>query len=143
MRPIDDAPSPCIRVLHVEDNDVNAALVEAVAGHLGGIALDRASSGAQALDRLRGSRPDLLLLDMHLGDMDGFAFLEQARAGRGEPLPLCVAVTADTAPDIEARARAAGVDEVLTKPIRLSDLADVFSRAGRLRHGTGDACSPA
>jgi two-component system cell cycle response regulator DivK len=71
---------------------------------------------------LADHRPDVILLDMQLAGIDGFAVAEQVK-GRVEThtIPI-IAVTADALSVTEERARASGCDAYLTKPIDMDTL---------------------
>jgi CheY-like chemotaxis protein len=106
-----------LRVMYVEDNEVNVEVLQAVVALRPGIALEAVSSGAQALARARRDPPDLMLLDMHLGDMTGH---ELARALRADPITAAVplvAVSADALPEQIDAALAQGFEAYLTKPV--------------------------
>jgi two-component system, cell cycle response regulator DivK len=104
------------RVLVVDDNATNLKLLT----HLLATEdchVSTASTARIALELLRAEKPDLLLLDLQLPDIDG---LELTRLLRADPetrdLPI-VAVTAYAMKGDEEKARAAGVDSYVTKPI--------------------------
>ncbi|MCH8181408.1 MAG: PAS domain S-box protein [Proteobacteria bacterium] len=109
-------------VLYAEDNDVNVELVRQVVTLRPGCHLIVASNGAEALALARAHRPDLFLLDMHLGDMSGF---ELAHRLQQEPelseVPR-VAFSADAMPDQIHRARDRGFAGYLTKPLNVKAL---------------------
>jgi CheY-like chemotaxis protein len=104
------------RILIVDDNVDSARLLEMlldVMGHRARAAID----GAEALQLAREFEPDLILLDLSLPDIDG---IELAARLRDMPaLASCplVAVTGWSDPDTVRRARAAGIREVLIKPV--------------------------
>ena len=124
--PLTRLTGPAHRVLYVEDDPVNAMLVSQALMGLGALTVQVVSTGAQALEAVLASRPDLLLLDMHLGDMDGPQLLQQLQA-----LPVLqgvpkVAISADALPEDRASALAAGFDDYWTKPVDVHRLrADV------------------
>jgi len=122
-----------IDVLYAEDDAVNAELVRQVLQMRPAVGLRVAESGAMALRLARVRVPDLMLIDMNLGDMTG---LQLARALRAEPslraVPL-VALSADTLPEQIAGAMASGFDRYLTKPVDFQELLGVVD--GRLREG--------
>ncbi len=111
-----------IRVLYAEDDEVNVELVQAIMAKRPAVTLEIATSGAQALAAARRDPPDLLLLDMHLGDMTG---LEVARTLLRDPvtrhIPL-VAMSADAMPEQIDAALAQGFVAYLTKPIEVRAL---------------------
>jgi CheY-like chemotaxis protein len=81
-----------------------------------------ANSGAQALQAVLTERPDLLLLDMHLGDMTGFDLvdlLDADPATRGIPK---VALSADAMPDRIHAAKERGFLAYITKPLNVAQL---------------------
>jgi CheY-like chemotaxis protein/HPt (histidine-containing phosphotransfer) domain-containing protein len=92
-----------------------------------------AADGAQALACLHEEhRYGLLITDLHMPVMDGYTLAQTIRrreAQRHEPrrLPI-VALTANAMPGEDARARAAGIDEYLTKPLRLEALRAALAR---------------
>ena len=71
-----------LRVLYAEDNEVNVELVRQVVTLRPSVALRVAENGALALEMARRDPPDLMLVDMNLGDMTG---IELAQALRDEP----------------------------------------------------------
>ncbi len=122
--PLLDLPEPSgsATVLYVEDNEVNVVLVKQIMGLRPSWHLVVANSGAQALERVREHRPDLLLLDMHLGDMTGFELvdlLDADPATRGIPK---VALSADAMPDRVHAAREKGFAAYITKPLNVAKL---------------------
>lgn len=88
-----------------------------------GIAVDWVSTGAEALDRAQTQdvgRPDVVLLDLGLPDVDGLDVLAALRAG-GCDTPVVVVTARCEAAD-RARAAALGVDDYLTKPFSIAEL---------------------
>ena len=84
------------------------------------------SDGASALSQARSDPPDLMLVDMNLGDMTG---IELARALRAHPSTReirLVALSADALPEQIGAALDAGFESYLTKPINFRDLLDVL-----------------
>ncbi|MFO1339131.1 MAG: ATP-binding protein [Burkholderiaceae bacterium] len=113
-------------VLYAEDNEVNVELVRQVASFRPSVGLRVASNGAQALQMARESRPDMMLVDMHLGDMTGIELAQKLRehpSTAGIPL---VALSADALPEQIEGALAMGFEAYLTKPIEFRKLLRVF-----------------
>ncbi len=130
--PVDKAASrpgqPQRRVLYVEDSPVNALLVSQVLETLGTLAVRVEPSGESALQAVAQWQPELLLLDMNLGDMDGFELLSRVRALPGMRQVPAVAVSADAMPEHVGRALAHGFQDYWTKPLDVPRLlADVRS----------------
>jgi len=111
------APATALDVIYAEDNEVNAELVRQIVRSRPAISLRIAQSGQEALAMARAEPPDLMLVDMNLGDMTG---LELARAlrfhvqTRGIEL---VALSADVLPEQIAAALRQGFRDYLTKPV--------------------------
>ncbi len=126
-----------LRVLVVEDDAVNQHLTRRMLQTLGCRAV-LAAHGREALDLLivRGEDFDLVLLDMHLPEMDGLATVLAIRAGHAGPavqgLPV-VALSADARPERRAAGLAAGLNGYLTKPVRVAELEQELRRLCPLR----------
>jgi PAS domain S-box-containing protein len=114
-----------LRVLVVEDNVVNQTLVRALLGKLG-IASELAENGELALARMSDSPWDLVLMDCQMPVMDGFTAtrrwreIEQAQ-GAGQRLPI-IALTANAMEGDREHCLAAGMDDYLSKPLKLDVL---------------------
>jgi signal transduction histidine kinase/ActR/RegA family two-component response regulator len=133
-------PDPdVLRVLCIEDHAVNAQFVKDLLAMRPGVQLRMASSGAEGLQALREEVPDLLLIDVHLGDIDGIELIERVHADPATASLRCIVLTADAMPATLQRARAAGIVDYVTKPIdaaRLLALVDgeaVRASAAKLR----------
>jgi PAS domain S-box-containing protein len=110
------------RVLYVEDNPANVAVMQGILQQRPQLALQVAANAAEALAVLRDDRPDLVLLDMHLPDLDGIELLRRLRALPGlADLPV-VAVSADATASGIAAGLAAGARHYLTKPLSMPAL---------------------
>jgi CheY-like chemotaxis protein len=117
------------RVLYIEDNPVNALLMEAVLERLPGLRLVCAALPEVGLDLARAEPPDLVLLDIQLPGIDGFEVLRRLRADAATQSIPVIAVSANAMPGDIERARAAGFDDYLTKPI---DQRVLMESVGRL-----------
>jgi signal transduction histidine kinase/CheY-like chemotaxis protein len=115
-------------ILVAEDDAVNRQVIQHQLGHLGYVA-EMAEDGTTALQRWRTGAYGLLLTDLHMPEMDGYAL---ARAIRREEtgtarFPI-VALTANALRGQAKRAQAVGMDDYLTKPVELDALAGVLAR---------------
>lgn len=128
-----------MRVLYVDDDRVNSLLFAELCRLAPGVLLETAGSAEEALERLGRHGADLLVLDLHLPDGDGFALLPRLRqlAGRALPAYLC---SADDPALVETQARAAGFDGCWSKPLDVPFvLAELRRRASAiLGEGEGD-----
>jgi EAL domain-containing protein (putative c-di-GMP-specific phosphodiesterase class I)/AmiR/NasT family two-component response regulator len=117
------------RVLVVDDSTVNVALLEAVLIRAGLRAVETETDPRQALIRLREADYDLVLLDLHMPHLDGYAILRHIRAdAAGRYLPVLV-LTGDTRPEALRRALGDGARDFLTRPF---DAEEVVLRARNL-----------
>lgn len=108
-----------MRILLVEDDaDISAGLTGALTQ--AGYALDHVTDGASALAALDAQRYDLVLLDIGLPRLDGFAVLRAARAGR-HTVPMLIMTARDALED-RVRGLNLGADDYLTKPFELAEL---------------------
>jgi PAS domain S-box-containing protein len=124
------ATSPRIDVVCIEDNEANARLVEHICALRPAVRLHTATTPAEGLALAHAHRPALVLLDIHLPGMDGFAVLERLRADPVTRDVPVIAVSANAMPrDIE-RARAAGFDDYLTKPLQVTDVLQLLDAHG-------------
>ena len=115
-------------VLYAEDNPSNLRLVERVLGERGGVRLLAAPRGEVVQGLARQHRPDLVLLDLHLPDLDGEEVLRRLQADpRTTGLPVVV-VSADVTPGQVERLLAAGATEYLTKPLDVPRFLEVVER---------------
>jgi two-component system, cell cycle response regulator DivK len=103
-------------VLVVEDNPVNLELVTALLEEQGCEVLV-AITGDAALQLLSESRPDIVLLDVQLPGMSGYQVSRQIKANPALVGIPVVVLTAHAMADEDVRARDAGCDAFLTKPI--------------------------
>ncbi|MDB5998582.1 MAG: hypothetical protein JWP52_281, partial [Rhizobacter sp.] len=111
------AAQPHGRVLYIEDNQVNAVLVERLLSRWPDVQVSVAEDGTSGLALAAQQQPHLLLLDMHLPDMDGLAVLEALRASPGTRHIPVVALSANAMPDEVQATLDAGALAYWTKPI--------------------------
>ncbi|MDX2014202.1 MAG: ATP-binding protein, partial [Myxococcaceae bacterium] len=118
-------------VLVVDDNPINLA-VAAQLVEKAGFSAHKASSGVEALEAVQSRAFDLVLMDCHMPEMDGFTATERIRAmGSGVSHVPIVALTASTLPEDLEACRRSGMNEVLTKPVSLATLSSVLERLTR------------
>jgi len=119
------------RILLVEDNPINQEVGRAQLHELG-LSVSLAENGAEALQQLEDADFDLVLMDIQMPVMDGYAATRQLRA-RGCTLPI-IALTAAALVEDQQKAQAAGMSDHLAKPIGTRELRQVLARW--LRAGT-------
>ena len=110
------------KILYVEDNEDNAAMLSAWLEIEGDLEVVVATNGAQGVELAVREAPDLVLMDLYLPGMTGFEAARQIRAnGASRGIPI-IALSAHAMEDDRVKALAAGCDEFETKPIVYSRL---------------------
>jgi len=108
-----------ICLLLVEDNPLNVLVAQTILENSGAI-VEIAVNGLEALDKLDSARHHLVLMDLHMPEMDGYEATTLLRK-RGETLPI-IALTASMPTEVENEAYAAGLTDVIVKPFNPDDL---------------------
>ncbi len=123
-----NAPMLKGHVLLVEDEPVNAAVAEGYLASLGCTSV-WVKSGNEAVARIAGEHFDLILMDLNMPDMDGFAAtkLIRQRAKQGARTPI-VALTAHDATTYREKCLHADMDDILTKPYTLEECAHLLRK---------------
>jgi DNA-binding response OmpR family regulator len=126
-----------MRVLVVEDDRMIAKGLH-TALRQDGYAVDGVSDGRSASEALRGSKFDLVLLDLGLPERDGLEVLRDLRR-RGDATPVIIVTARD---DIETRIEGldAGADDYIVKPFDLDEVAARMRSVLRRAAGRGDPC---
>ena len=128
---LDDGMAGGLHVLYAEDNVVNVELMRQVMRMRPQWQLDVATCGREAISMALAQPPDLLLLDMHLGDMTGLEVSDAlAHHAHTAAIPR-VALSADVMPDQIGEARQRGFVEYLTKPLEVSKLLALLDRCAQ------------
>ncbi|MBO9360619.1 MAG: response regulator [Thermoflexus sp.] len=108
-------------ILYVEDNLENRLLVRRIL-EAEGYQVVEAEDGPRGLELARSMRPDLILVDLHLPDIDGYELVRRfKRMSHLEGIPI-VALTADVIRGTRERALATGCDGYIPKPIDVDAL---------------------
>jgi len=119
-----------LRVLVAEDNELNVAVLREILSQRVYVA-DFANDGRDALELATANSYDLMVLDLHMPEMDGFDVVRAIRARErktGGHLPI-VALTARSSSRDREQSLAAGVDDFLSKPIEVRALWNAIDRA--------------
>jgi len=114
-----------IDVLCIEDNPANMRLIERILSQRQNIRLLTAGAPGIGLELADAHRPALILLDINLPDMDGYAVMQCLREKESTRDIPVVAVSANAMPKDLARGKAAGFAEYLTKPLDVDRLLQV------------------
>jgi two-component system sensor histidine kinase/response regulator len=133
-----------LRILLAEDNEFNAQHLKHLLG-LQGHSVRLATNGREALDLSDGEAFDLLLLDIHMPELDGFhvvRVLRERERSAGGHLPV-IALTARSREEDRRQCLAAGMDDYLSKPIRAADLFAAIDRIVQTDGASATASSTA
>ncbi len=99
-----------------DDSDTRRALGELLTVLFPGSRVLMAESGEAALELIHRTRPRVVILDLHLGGIQGFDFAARVASMSDNRQPAIVALTGDASPDTVKRAEAAGFAAFLRKP---------------------------
>lgn len=130
---------PRLRILVADDNPINQAVARAVL-EAAGARVDTAADGLQALERLQLDVFDLVLMDVHMPNMDGIEAVSRIRdgqAGRAD-IPI-LALTADAMPGEADRLKALGFDGLQHKPVQPAALITAIGEVLAERAARDDA----
>jgi CheY-like chemotaxis protein len=134
-----------LRILIVEDNRINRIVLRDLLAR-DGHAVDEAHDGQQGLDRVRRTSYDIVFMDISMPVMDGVEATRAIRKSeaRGTRIPL-IALTAHARTADKERFRAAGLDDILVKPITRDGLRAIiakFCKPGGVAEVAAQAPSP-
>jgi CheY-like chemotaxis protein len=112
-----------VGILLVEDNPFNVMVAKSILERYG-TEVDLASDGVEALQKFDNKRHRLVLMDLHMPEMDGYEATDILRKS-GETVPI-IALTASTKNEVENEVFAAGLTDVIVKPFNPEDLLSVI-----------------
>ncbi len=115
------APRQYSRILVVDDDPMNVKLVEGILKKEGYESL-KAFGGAEAMEKVRHHRPDLVLLDVMMPGIDGYQVTRQLKADPATAGIPVIMITALNGTEDKVRGLECGADEFLTKPVNASEL---------------------
>lgn len=133
-----------LRVLVAEDNPLNQKVLGAMLARVGA-AVDIVADGLNAVEAVRGTAYDAVLMDILMPRLDGIGAADRIRrlGGAAATVPI-IAVTANAIKGDRERYLSAGMNDYVSKPIDAAELAAALSRqCGRLLDLTGVEPSPA
>ncbi len=116
-----------LRILLAEDNEVNRDIAVKMLDALGYRA-DLVLNGLDALGALAKAPYDVVLMDVHMPEMDGLEVMRQVRAW-AKPQPWIIAITASALPDDQQACFKAGANDFLAKPVKVDALEKALGRA--------------
>ena len=117
------------KILLVEDNMVNQKVALQMLGRLG-LDVDAVANGREAVEALHARDYAIVLMDAHMPEMDGLEATRQIRADLPPARqPYIIAMTADAVDDYRTRCLNAGMNDFVTKPVRIDVLVAALQRA--------------
>jgi len=118
-----------LNILLAEDNEVNQRLATVVLRKLGH-SVDVAKNGIRVLEKVKENRYDIILMDIEMPDMDGIEATKRIRRGDAGPdvmhVPI-LAMTAHVLDVIKEECIRAGMNEYVTKPVKIEELGPLMS----------------
>jgi DNA-binding response OmpR family regulator len=133
LPPDDKEDEPALRVLIVDDHRATTDTLFSLAVRWGHD-VRRAYDGVWGLELARSCRPEVMLVEMLMPDVDGFEVARQVRGHNGLEHCFIIAVTGRTDAKHRAKSYEAGVDLLLIKPVHPSDMRTLLSlESGRIR----------
>ena len=136
------ADSLPLDILLAEDIVVNQKVALLILQQMGYRA-DVASNGVEVLEALRRQHYDVVLMDVHMPEMDGLTATELiCREWTAESRPRIIAMTANAMTGDREKCLAVGMDDYVSKPIRVEELREALSRCQPLEQIKGSGVSP-
>ena len=111
------APYAKMKILIVDDEPVNVALLEDMLSEQGYIHVKSATDSRKVIELYNNFDPDLILLDLFMPHIDGFAILEALGPDRNEVFLPIIVLTADVNQETKLRALNLGATDFLNKPL--------------------------
>jgi DNA-binding response OmpR family regulator len=105
-----------MKIVAIDDEPANVALLEAMLTDGGYTRVKTVTDSRLAMETCVRFEPDLVLLDLMMPHVDGFAILESLRAAAGEAFLPVIVLTADASETTKLRALRAGATDFLLKP---------------------------
>ena len=121
-----------LRVL-VVDNDRDAIETMSIVLSLTGYAVEIAFGGREALEAAEKMRPDVILMDLKMPEMDGWEVAQRIRCMNVQPPPVLVAITGSGLEEDRKRSEEAGFDYHLLKPVHPLEIERILRTLVRFR----------
>ncbi|MCB1159627.1 MAG: response regulator, partial [Leptospiraceae bacterium] len=116
-----------LKILIVEDVEVNANLLKKLLHREGFQELELAFTGQEAIKKITELRPDIVFLDLNLPDMDGFNIVRTLRERNIEP--KYIVLTGDATTDVFEHCREIGLNNILPKPAKINKIMEALHQA--------------
>ena len=120
--------STSLKILLVEDNESNQVLMMRLLGQFGYSAA-LAKNGAEAVEKIKQEDFDVVLMDVHMPEMDGITATRLIRQQKQDAKqPYIIAVTAEASMDEQKKYLSAGMNAYLTKPFSIEELIKLLKK---------------
>jgi CheY-like chemotaxis protein len=119
-----------MRVLYVDDDRINSLLFAEACRFASGVEIETAATGAEALEMAPRWAPQVLVIDLHLPDTNGYALLPALRAALHAPALPAYLCTADDPALVAEPARSAGFNGCWPKPVDVQVILAELARHG-------------
>jgi PAS domain S-box-containing protein len=139
----DKASRPALRILVAEDNPTNLKVTLGQLKQLGYTA-DLAGNGKEALESAKAISYDVILMDCQMPEMDGYEatrLLREHEKAAGLPAAHIIALTANAMQGDRERCLEAGMDDYISKPVRLANLQNSLECGSRQRAPAAEPAS--
>jgi len=117
-----------LKILLAEDNAINQKVALGILKR-NGYRADVAANGLEVLNALKLQPYEVILMDIHMPEMDGIMATENIRAKYSHPQPYIIALTADAMEHNQQTYFDIGMDDFVSKPIRVEELIAALKRA--------------
>jgi CheY-like chemotaxis protein len=119
-----------LRILLAEDNQVNQKLASRILEQMG-YRTDIASNGLEAVESIERQIYDVILMDVQMPEMDGLDATRNIRKLNDVTQPHIIAMTANAMEGDREMCIAAGMNDYISKPIRVHELVEALMKAQR------------
>ena len=117
---------PSLKILIAEDNKINQTVLLGFLEKLG-FKADIAINGLIAIQMMQKNHYDLILMDCHMPELDGYAATKKIRKIRSIHQPIIIAITAANTTEDKSACIRAGMNDFISKPIQISELIKVLN----------------
>jgi len=110
---------PALSVLVIDDQEFVRRIVTTMLEQIGFGTIETCNDGAEALEKVEGTKPDLIICDLNMKPMDGLSFLSHLRRdldGKVRTVPVII-LTGEISAELVGRASTLGCDFFLLKPV--------------------------
>jgi len=120
-------------VLIIDDNEATCTLIAAVLRH--DFAVESVGDATDAIEKLRTNTYSVILLDLRMPNVDGFAVLDHLKATKPDMLARVLVVTALLRAEEMERARAYGICGIVSKPFEIEPLLEAVKQCAGIDGG--------